>query len=215
MKVLLPLRIPPIYTNRNSVHTLVVLGWTGPLLHSARMKSLALRLACALVLLAPLSQAQDVIPIYAGTPPGTPQQTYPEKQYFSKVWNTEVVTNVTKPTLTVFKPTNGQNSGSAVIVCPGGGYMALSINSEGIEVARYLAARGMTAIVLKYRLAPTATDASQLFGDMWEHDRAKLDQMINQDLPLAVADGLAAVAYVRQYASEWGVSPDKVGIMGF
>jgi acetyl esterase/lipase len=69
--------------------------------------------------------------------------------------------------------------------------------------------------VLKYRLAPTAGDADQEFGDLWQHDRAKLDQMIAKALPLAVADGLAAVAYVRQHASEWGVAPERVGIMGF
>jgi acetyl esterase/lipase len=73
----------------------------------------------------------------------------------------------------------------------------------------------MTAFVLKYRLAPTESDATQLFGDLWEHDHAKLDAMIHQDLPLAVADGLAAVAYVRQHAQEWNISPDRVGIMGF
>lgn len=172
-------------------------------------------LACSLLLLAPLSQAQQTIPLYPGPAPGTPAQTYPEKEYFSQPWHTNVVTNVTRPTLTVFKPTNGENSGSAVVICPGGGYMALSIDSEGNEVARYLAARGMTAFVLRYRLAPTDTDATALFGTLWAHDRPKLDAMINQDLPLAVADGLAAVAYVRQHAAEFNVSPDRVGIMGF
>ncbi|HKF47551.1 MAG TPA: alpha/beta hydrolase [Terracidiphilus sp.] len=179
------------------------------------MKRFALGLASAVILLVPFCIAQQTIPLYPGTPPGGPAQTYPEKQYYSEVWRTQVVTNVTRPTLTVFKPTNGQNSGSAVVICPGGGYMALSIDSEGNDAAKYLAARGMTAFVLKYRLAPTATDATQLFGDLWAHDHAKLDAMINQDLPLAIADGLAAVAYVRQHAAEWGISPDRVGIMGF
>jgi acetyl esterase/lipase len=179
------------------------------------MKAFALRLACSAILLAPLCFAQQTIQLYPGAAPGTPSQTFPEKQYFSQVWHTNVVTNVTRPALTVFKPTNGENSGSGVIICPGGGYMALSIDSEGNDVARYLAARGMTAFVLKYRLAPTESDATQEFGDLWAHDRAKLDAMIKQDLPLAVADGLAAVAYVRQHASEWNLSPDRVGIMGF
>ena len=179
------------------------------------MKAFVYRLVFAAVLFAPLCHAQDVISLYAGTPPGTPQETYPEKQYFSKAWNTEVVTNVSRPTLTVYKPAAGTANGSAVIICPGGGYMALSINSEGIDLAKYLAARGMTAFVLKYRLAPTQDDATQMFQDLWQHDRAKLDQMIKQDLPLAVADGVAAVGYVRQHAGEWGVSPERVGIMGF
>ncbi|HWG21169.1 MAG TPA: alpha/beta hydrolase [Terracidiphilus sp.] len=179
------------------------------------MKRFILPLACAVILLAPLCTPQESIPLYPGTPPGNPAQTYPEKQYYSEAWHTQVVTNVTRPTLTVFKPANGENSGSGVIICPGGGYMALSIDSEGNEVARYLAARGMTAFVLRYRLAPTDTDATQEFGDLWAHDHAKLDAMIHQDLPLAVADGLAAVAYVRQHAQEWNISPDRIGIMGF
>jgi acetyl esterase/lipase len=180
------------------------------------MKRFILRLACAFVLLAPLCFAQQTIPLYPGTPPGNnPAQTYPEKQYYSKAWSTQVVTNVTQPTLTVFKPANGQNSRSAVVICPGGGYMALSIDSEGNDVAKYLAARGMTAFVLKYRLAPTVTDATELFGDLWAHDRTKLDEMIDQDRPLAIDDGLAAVAYVRRHAAEWDISPNRVGIMGF
>lgn len=179
------------------------------------MNRFLLRLTCAVVFLAPLCPAQQVIPLYSSTPPGGPAQTYPEKQYFSQPWHTNVVTNVTQPSLTVYKPTNGRNSGSGVVICPGGGYMALSIDSEGIDVAHYLAARGMTAFVLKYRLAPTATDATALFGDLWDHDRTKLDAMIDQDRPLAIDDGLAAMAYVRKHAAEWGIAPDRVGIMGF
>jgi acetyl esterase/lipase len=174
-----------------------------------------LLLALSTVLVAPFCLAQQTIQLYPSAAPGTPSQTFAEKQYFSQAWHTNVVTNVTRPTLTVFKPTSGESSGSGVVICPGGGYMALSIDSEGNEVARYLAARGMTAFVLKYRLAPTEGDATQEFGDLWEHDRAKLETMINQDLPLAVADGVAAVAYVRQHAAEWNISPDRVGIMGF
>ncbi|HEY3703417.1 MAG TPA: alpha/beta hydrolase [Terracidiphilus sp.] len=175
------------------------------------MKALALPVLACLIVCAPLTPAQTVIPLY----PASPSAPDTEKQYFSEAWHTNVVTNVTRPTLTVFKPTNGQNSGSAVIVCPGGGYMALSIDSEGNDVATYLAARGMTAFVLRYRLAPTDTEATKEFGDLWAHDRARLDAMIHQDLPLAVADGLAAVTYVRRHAAEFGVSPDRVGIMGF
>jgi hypothetical protein len=68
------------------------------------MKTFLTRSFFAVVLLATLATAQDVIPLYPGTPPGSTPQNYPEKEYFSKPWNTEVVTNVTKPTLTVFKP---------------------------------------------------------------------------------------------------------------
>lgn len=167
-----------------------------------------------MVFLAPLAVAQDVIPLYPGTPPGSTQENYPEKAYFSKSWNTEVVANVTKPTLTVFKPSPELKNGTAIVICPGGGFMALSIASEGTDVAKYLAAKGVTAFVLKYRLAHTGEDATAEFTALYA-DRQKFRDILEKVVPLSIADGLAAVAYVRQHASEWGVSPDRVGIIGF
>jgi len=178
------------------------------------MKTQLLRLLCLALFAASLASAQDVIPLYPGTPPGSTPETYPEKQYFSSVWHTEVVTNVTKPTLTVYKPAPGTENGTGIIVCPGGGYMALSINSEGIDVAKYLAGKGVTAFVLKYRLAHTGEDATQEFTDLIK-DRPKFLETVGKTVPLAIADGLAAVSYVRQHASQWGISPDRVGIIGF
>ena len=164
--------------------------------------------------LANLCAAQTVIPLYPGTPPGSTPENYPEKQYFSKTWNTEIVTNVTRPTLTVFKPSPELKNGTAAVICPGGGFMALSINSEGYDVAKYLTAKGVTAFVLKYRLARTGDDAAQEFSALFA-DKQKFQETVGKVIPLAVADGLAAVTYVRQHASEWGVSPDRVGIIGF
>ena len=178
------------------------------------MKTFALRTLCALLFLAPLCAAQDVIPLYPGAAPGSTPENYPEKQYFSKAWNTEIVTNVTMPTLTVFKPSPELRNGTAIVICPGGGFMALSINSEGYDVAKYLAAKGVTAFVLKYRLAHTGDDAAAEFTALFA-DRAKFQETVGKVIPLSVADGIAAVAYVRQHASEWGVSPDRVGIIGF
>ena len=121
---------------------------------------------------------------------------------------------MTKPTLTVFKPAAELKNGTAIVICPGGGFMALSITSEGTDVAKYLAARGVTAFVLKYRLAHTGEDATQEFTTLYA-DKEKFGQTIGKVVPLAVADGLAAVTYVRQHAADWGVSPDRVGIIGF
>jgi acetyl esterase/lipase len=178
------------------------------------MKRSIFRSVCLLLVLAGASSAQEVIAIYPGTPPGSTPETYPEQQYDSKVWNTEVVSNVTKPTLTVFKPSPELKNGTAVVIFPGGGFMALSIASEGTEVAQYLAARGVTAFVLKYRLAHTGEDATQEFASLYT-DRQKFDEKISSIIPLSIADGLAAVAYVRQHASEFGISADRVGVMGF
>jgi acetyl esterase/lipase len=161
-----------------------------------------------------LASAQDVIPLYAGTPPGSEPANYPEKEYFSKLWNTEVVTNVTKPTLTVFKPAPGTANGTAIVIAPGGGFMALSIDTEGVGVAKYLAAKGVTAFVLKYRLAHTGEDATQEFTTLIG-DPQKFNETVGKIIPLTIADGLAAVTYVRKHASEWGIAPDRVGIIGF
>lgn len=158
--------------------------------------------------------AQDVVPLYPGVAPGSVQENYPEKEYFSKAWNTELVTNVTKPTLTVFKPSPELKNGTAIVICPGGGFMALSINSEGTEVAKYLAARGVTAFLLRYRLAHTGDDAAQEFVALWA-DKPKMMALLEKEVPLSAADGLAAVAYVRKHAAEYGVAPERVGIIGF
>ena len=170
--------------------------------------------AAALLLLAQIAIGQQVVPLYPGLAPGSSQETYPEKEYFSKAWNTQVVSNVTKPSLTVFKPSAETQNGTAIVICPGGGFMALSIESEGYQVAHYLAAKGVTAFVLKYRLAHTGEDAAAEFQTLYA-DRAKFMEMRDKVEPQAAADGLAAVAYVRQHAAEWGVSPDRVGIVGF
>jgi acetyl esterase/lipase len=127
------------------------------------MKTFAVRLLFAELSMVAFAAAQDVVPLYPGTPPGPAQENYPEKQYFSKVWNEDVVANVTRPTLTIFKPSPELKNGTAVVICPGGGFMALSIATEGTNVAKYLAAKGVTAFVLKYRLAHTGEDATREF----------------------------------------------------
>lgn len=184
------------------------------LLNCAAMKRTLLRIPAVVIFFAIAGLAQDVIPLYTGTAPGSPSADYPEKEYFSKLWNTEVVANVTRPSLLVFKPTGGTPSDSAAVICPGGGFMALSIDSEGIELAKWLAARGMTSFVLKYRLAHTGEDATQEFTTLFQ-DRQKFRETIDPVIPMSIADGLAAVAYVRKHAAEWGFSPDRVGIIGF
>lgn len=159
--------------------------------------------------------AQQVIQL---KPPGATGvvETNTEKQYFSKAWNTEIVSGVTQPSLTVYKPAPGSISkGVGIVICPGGGFMALSINSEGVDVAKWLSGRGVTAFVLKYRLAPTEGDAAEEFQRLWSGDKAKLHEMLDKAIPLAAADGRFAVEYVKQHAAEFSLSPDRIGIMGF
>ena len=134
-----------------------------------------------------------------------------EKQYFSEIWQTEVVTNVIQPTMEVFRPDAEKNTGAAVIICPGGAMYALSIESEGNQVAKWLAERGVTAFVLKYRLVPTGADATKEMNDDGERVLLKAGNV----LPLGISDGLNAIQYVRASAEKYQIDPNKIGIMGF
>jgi acetyl esterase/lipase len=178
------------------------------------MRRFAVRILCTVLSLVAVAAAQDVIPLYPGIAPGSTKQNYPEKAYVSPVWHEDVITNVTRPTLTVFQPSPELKNGTAIVICPGGGFMALVIGNEGTDLAKYLAAKGVTAFVLKYRVAHTDGDATQEFAALYA-DKQKFGETMKTVQPLAVADGLAAVKYVRQHAAEWGVSPDRVGIIGF
>jgi acetyl esterase/lipase len=185
------------------------------------MRRFVLPALCVVVFLANFCAAQDVIPLYPGTAPGSTQENYPEKEYFSKIFlNSQLLTNVTTPSLTVFKPSPELRNGTAVVICPGGGFLWLDLKPEGYDVAKYLVARGVTAFVLKYRLAhtgdlsPTGEDPAKELLKLIT-DVPKFQEVVQKAEPLAVADGLAAVSYVRQHAAEWGVSPDRVGIIGF
>lgn len=102
------------------------------------------------------------------------------------------VTNVTVPTLTVYKPANP--TGTAVIVCPGGGYSILAIEHEGTQVCDYLTSQGVTAILLKYRVPA--------------RDKANPSKEPLQDAQ-------RAMGLVRHHAAEWGINPGRVGILGF
>lgn len=158
-------------------------------------------------------KSQKVIPLESRKIPDV-NYSQPEKQYFSEAWQTEVITNVSEPQLLAFEA-KGKNSGTAVIIAPGGGLYAHSINSEGIDVAKWLSERGITAFVLKYRLVPTEKDGSAEFGARYgSHPQEVLDK-VSKVLPYSIEDGLKAVKYVRSNAAKYGINPNKIGFMGF
>jgi len=134
-----------------------------------------------------------------------------ERHFFSKEWNTPVVTNVSVPTMTVHRPKAGDNNGAAVIVAPGGGLFALSIASEGTDVANWLTQKGFTVFVLKYRLVPTKENAIE------EMRKAGVNvlKLAKPVLPLATQDGLNAIGYVRSNADSYHIDKRKIGFMGF
>ena len=105
----------------------------------------------------PAVSQNKVIRLYDGPAPGSETWKQKEAGNNDNFWKTRIVYNVTDPTLTVFAPASGTANGTAVVICPGGGFQALSIDSEGFDVARWLTAKGVTCFVLKYRLVESKT----------------------------------------------------------
>ncbi len=161
------------------------------------------------------SIAQQAIPLYKGKAPGSESWNWSEKENFSKLFNTQVVFNVVDPSLLVFKAPASIANGTAIIIAPGGGFQALSINSEGIDLAKWLNARGVTAFVLKYRLAKSNTDdpAKEMMEKVGNPSKMEVEN--GPIIKLAMKDGQAAVQYVRSHAREYGIDPNKIGFIGF
>lgn len=139
----------------------------------------------------------------------------PEKAYLSKDWQTEVITNVSSPTLMIYKPDNSINTGTTVIIAPGGGLFALSIENEGVAVANWLNKKGITAVILKYRLIPTKEDGVAEMAKIDRKDPARFEGMVHNVLPYSVNDGLEAIKYLRIHAKALDIDPSKIGFMGF
>jgi acetyl esterase/lipase len=114
-----------------------------------------------------------------------------------------VVFNVVTPTLTAYLPEKSKATGTGVIIAPGGYFVALAMGLEGEPVARWLQNKGIAAFVLKYRII--------------EKRQKGIPTNLNMDEAgkYGIADGIQAIKVVRQHAAEWGISPDRVGLMGF
>ena len=180
--------------------------------------------------------AGEVVMLYPGAAPGGDAATGPEAPFHRSGGNgplSHMIRNVSAPSLTVFLPDPAKANGTGVIIAPGGGYKILAWEHEGLMLARWLADRGYAAFVLKYRLVGTpASDAefesaaaaqgnSRGFAGMpavkAPRSLGKLlgDPVTLRVRDLAADDGRAAVAMVRARAAEWGVEPDRVGMIGF
>ena len=176
-----------------------------------------------------MSGASDkVVPISPGVAPWSEGLTQKEVETRSPDGK-RMVRNVTTPTLTPFLPDPTTATGAAVVVCPGGGFRFLSWDSEGTEVAQWLRSRGVAAFVLKYRTKETAASQDE-FGKEMAAFFATLIRFKGRGSPdgwkalktdmresgaAGIADGRQAVKVVRQHAKQWGIRPDRIGIMGF
>ncbi len=162
-----------------------------------------------------LNAQQKVIPLYPGVAPGSEGWNWSEQESDKNMYHSNAIFNISKPTLTVYLPDSSHlPTGTAIIVCPGGGFHSLSIMQEGYWVVKWLQSKGITAFLLKYRLMhiqggdPYKQETEDRTRKGADAERATVADM-------AVADGRQALAYVRAHAAEYGINPKRIGIIGF
>ena len=157
--------------------------------------------AAASVIAAGSAGAQTTVKIWPGVAPGSEHWTQQERTYTNTPVGT-VIQNVVTPTLTAYLPPKETATGAGIVIAPGGGFVALAIDLEANQLARWLQQRGVAAFVLKYRTV-----------------EKKVDGIPAMDMDTAgrygIADGIQALKVVRQHAADWHVSPHRVGIIGF
>ncbi len=136
-----------------------------------------------------------IIDIWNGNIPGAIKNDTVKENIFYLKNGAPRIRNVTDPTLTVFKPAEGKANGTAIIVCPGGGYSHLAFDPEGTNVAKLLNEYGITVFVLKYRLPDDRIMKNKSIGPL-------------QDVQ-------ESIRIVRRNAKNWNINPDKIGVMGF
>ena len=176
-----------------------------------------------------------VIRLWPDGPPSTLPGVSPEATFSSPAFSgheTTMLRNVSDPSLTVFAPEPAKFNGVGVIVCPGGAWRILAWDHEGVEPARWLAARGYTAFLLKYRVRGTPPDPAEFADAVAKRfsamptkipgataPRAMADAMPDETVPrareIAAEDGRRALKIVRDRAAEWGIEPDRIGMIGF
>ena len=174
-------------------------------------KKIRIAIVSSLMLMVINGSAQEVIALYGDTISNEPGMfPFPEKVRKDSITG-EIVTvrNVSEPTLTIYRPEKEKNTGTAIVIAPGGGFSGLAWQTEGTPTAKWCVENGITAFILKYRLVP--------------HPNPKLEQMTRTEreaefkkyIKLATADGHAAIKYVREHAKEYGISTSKIGFMGY
>jgi acetyl esterase/lipase len=146
------------------------------------------------------SSGHTQVPIWPGAAPDAQAQSLPGPEYATNTLTAAGqaltwVCNVSQPTMTVYSPKE-TNAGVAILVFPGGGYNALAMDLEGTEICDWLTSRGITAVLLKYRVPLKKK------GPYWES-------------PLALEDAQRTLGLVRFHAADWQVDPHKIGVIGF
>ena len=154
------------------------------------------------------SHEHQQLPIWPGKPPDAqpvpgPESTKIDSDFFVAGKHVLGVFNVTQPTMTVYAP-KASDTGAAIVVFPGGGFQGLAIDLEGTEVCDWLTSRGITCVLLKYRVPSVPYD--------W-HCKCRPNGLAISTL--ALEDAQRTMGLVRSHASQWHLDPHKVGVLGF
>src|SRR5215472_17916956 len=150
------------------------------------------------------SPGHTQIAIWPGAAPDAqpvpgPEVTSSDPKFLIAGKPTVGVTNVTRPTMTVYSP-DGKNTGVAVVVFPGGGFEELAIDLKGTEVCDWLTSKGITCVLLKYRVpAPRSTPSKGAYPES----------------PMALEDAQRTIGLVRFHAAHYQIDPHKIGVLGF
>ncbi len=175
------------------------------------------------------------IRLWPDGPPTTVPGVGPEAAFTSQGFGappSAMLRNVSDPSLTVFAPDPAKANGVGVMVCPGGAWRVLAWEHEGIAPARWLAARGYTAFLLKYRVRGSPTDPAEFAAAVSRMSagappripgaaapRTMAEAMRDETIPrareIAAEDGRRAMEIVRARAAEWSLKPDRIGMIGF
>ena len=148
----------------------------------------------------------QVLELWPGKVPDEPGNVGPEKVHMSKILDrkqvevteaTRLLTSVTRPTLTIYRPAKEKDTGTVVLICPGGGYWDLYWQLEGEEVADWLNSLGVTGVIVKYRVP------------------RRPDEPKGEPARRPLQDAQRAVSLVRSKAKEWGINPERIGMVGF
>lgn len=138
----------------------------------------------------------QVIFLWPNGAPGSEGKTADETVRIAAPGGDHVVASIHRPSITVYLPSKETATGAAVVIAPGGGHSELWMDHEGYNVAQWLAGHGVAGFVLKYRLAREKGSTYKIEVD-------------------SLADIQRAIRTVRSRAAEWGVQPDRIGVMGF
>ena len=193
-----------------------------------RFTAVGIAAACALAAPA-LAQNDKMTPVPTPAQPGAielgtgPLPGATARESWHRQYGSLFARNVTVATLTPYLPDPSNASGAAVVVAPGGGFRTLSMENEGSNVAKALAAKGVAAFVLKYRLVQTPADMpgfEQAMARMFASTAARppaptSPQAMAAGIAPQLEDARAAFALIRRRAAEWHVDPNRIGMVGF